>query len=83
LVDLPELFKLIFSIALFALEKLEQRFSDIHPVYLPPGDAGAAFESGKLKAWGMLILSALSQDRLIVYRAIRADYPFRLWLPET
>jgi len=27
------------------------KYSDIHPVYLPPADARAAFDSGKIDAW--------------------------------
>jgi sulfonate transport system substrate-binding protein len=35
------------------LEKAGLRYSDIHPVYLPPADARAAFESGSVDAWAI------------------------------
>lgn len=34
-----------------ALEKAGLKYSDIHPVYLPPADARAAFDSGNVDAW--------------------------------
>jgi sulfonate transport system substrate-binding protein len=33
------------------LQKAGLRYEDIHPVYLPPADARAAFESGDVDAW--------------------------------
>jgi len=34
-----------------ALENAGLKYSDIYPVYLPPADARAAFDSGKIDAW--------------------------------
>ena len=34
-----------------ALENTGLKYSDIYPVYLPPADARAAFDSGKIDAW--------------------------------
>ncbi|MFP3663233.1 ABC transporter substrate-binding protein, partial [Burkholderia sp. SIMBA_043] len=34
-----------------ALKKAGVRYDEIHPVYLPPADARAAFESGNVDAW--------------------------------
>ena len=34
-----------------ALEKAHLKYSDIHPVYLSPADARAAFDSGNVDAW--------------------------------
>src|SRR6516164_10607496 len=34
-----------------ALESAGLKYSDIYPVYLPPADARAAFDSGKIDAW--------------------------------
>jgi sulfonate transport system substrate-binding protein len=34
-----------------ALENAGLKYSDIHPVYLPPADARAAFDSGSVDAW--------------------------------
>ena len=34
-----------------ALESAGLRYADIYPVYLPPADARAAFDSGKIDAW--------------------------------
>ena len=34
-----------------ALKKAGLRYEDVHAVYLPPADARAAFESGKVDAW--------------------------------
>ena len=34
-----------------ALESAGLKYSDIHPVYLPPADARAAFDSGSVDAW--------------------------------
>lgn len=34
-----------------ALRKADLAFSDIEPIYLPPADARAAFESGRIDAW--------------------------------
>lgn len=36
-----------------ALEKAGLAFGDIEPVYLPPADARAAFESGRVDAWAI------------------------------
>lgn len=36
-----------------ALEKAGLKFSDIEPAYLPPSDARAAFEGGKVDAWSI------------------------------
>jgi sulfonate transport system substrate-binding protein len=35
------------------LEKAGLQYSDIHPAYLPPADARAAFESGSVDAWAI------------------------------
>lgn len=34
-----------------ALEKAGLKYSDIHPIYLPPVEARAAFDSGNVDAW--------------------------------
>jgi sulfonate transport system substrate-binding protein len=34
-----------------ALEKAGLKYSDIHPIYLPPAEARAAFDSGNVDAW--------------------------------
>lgn len=34
-----------------ALRKANLRYEDVHPVYLPPADARAAFENGNVDAW--------------------------------
>ena len=34
-----------------ALENAGLKYSDIHPIYLPPADARAAFEGGNVDAW--------------------------------
>jgi sulfonate transport system substrate-binding protein len=34
-----------------ALENAGLKYSDIHPIYLPPADARAAFDSGNVDAW--------------------------------
>jgi sulfonate transport system substrate-binding protein len=34
-----------------ALESAGLKYSDIHPIYLPPADARAAFDSGSVDAW--------------------------------
>ena len=34
-----------------ALENADLKYSDIHPAYLPPSDARAAFDSGSIDAW--------------------------------
>ncbi|RQR43408.1 MULTISPECIES: sulfonate ABC transporter substrate-binding protein [unclassified Burkholderia] len=36
-----------------ALKKAGVRYDEIHPVYLPPADARAAFESGNVDAWAV------------------------------
>jgi sulfonate transport system substrate-binding protein len=36
-----------------ALEHADLKYSDIHPVYLPPADARAAFDSGAVDAWAI------------------------------
>jgi sulfonate transport system substrate-binding protein len=41
----------VHYLLLRALEKADLKYSDIHPVYLPPADARAAFDSGSLDAW--------------------------------
>ncbi|MDE1180273.1 sulfonate ABC transporter substrate-binding protein [Paraburkholderia sp.] len=36
-----------------ALEKAGVQYADVHPVFLPPADARAAFESGSIDAWAV------------------------------
>ncbi|KDB06865.1 aliphatic sulfonates family ABC transporter, periplasmic ligand-binding protein [Burkholderia sp. lig30] len=65
-----------------ALQKAGVRYDEIHPVYLPPADARAAFESGNVDAWAVWDpYYAAAQDALKVrtlsdYTGLAGAYNF-------
>ncbi|GAB7535523.1 sulfonate ABC transporter substrate-binding protein [Burkholderia sp. 3C] len=67
---------------LAALTKAGLRYEDIHPVYLAPADARAAFESGDVDAWVVwdpyyaAAQSALKVRTLSDYTGLVASYNF-------
>ncbi|MEX3613960.1 MAG: aliphatic sulfonate ABC transporter substrate-binding protein [Burkholderia gladioli] len=67
---------------LAALDKAGLRYDEIHPVYLAPADARAAFESGDVDAWVVWDLyyaaaqSSLKVRTLSDYTGLTATYNF-------
>jgi len=65
-----------------ALKKAGLRYEDIRPVYLPPADARAAFESGSVDAWVIWdpyyasAQQALKARTLADYSELNAPYNF-------
>lgn len=65
-----------------ALKKAGLRYEDIHPVYLAPADARAAFESGSVDAWVIWdpyyasVQQALKARTLTDYAELNAPYNF-------
>ena len=52
------------------LEKNSLRLADIQPIYLPPADARAAFESGRVDAWAIWDPFAAAAEKAIGARVL-------------